>query len=254
MKKFLVIIQLVILCLFPIYSQKKGLISTGGSSMSVVLNSVSLAYCFGDVGGSYQKQFLNCINDWDISNTRYLVSLGLRQLFKKDLGYEINVLYGSFVGDDANSRNEMRDYSYKNKVVGFSLQAEYVILGGFDPYKLNLHTLYIYLGGGILNSDSKLWRKGLSISETPSDRPYDKVKLTDTTPIIPVGIGYQYHLTSNFSIGAELGWIYSFSDYLDGIITQYSKRKDTLANLNITFTYKFKDTLTLPCHCLSYEK
>ena len=68
----------------------------------------------------------------------------------------------------------------------------------------------------------------------------------------PIGIGYQYHLTSNFLIGAELGWIYSFSDYLDGVSTEYSKRNDTLANLSLTLTYKFKDTLTPPCNCLSY--
>ncbi|HOJ65427.1 MAG TPA: DUF6089 family protein [Paludibacteraceae bacterium] len=258
MKKVLIIILLfgVQISFFVVHAQKNGLIgkSVIPNSKSIFFAAAGPAYCFGDVGGSHYEQFLNGINDWDVLNTRYLFSVGYGQSFKHNLGYKLIFNYGNFIGNDKNSRNEARQYSFNSEVSSLSLQAEYTFLGGIHSNYYDYYSLYLFGGIGVMNSNAEVKKNGVAISQPPPDRIYDKIKLNETAAFIPFGIGYKYAITPKFSIGAELCWNYTFTDFIDGISTVTSKENDLLANLSITFSYKFFDSLTPACRCLPYNQ
>ncbi|MEI7503989.1 MAG: hypothetical protein WCJ61_11960, partial [Paludibacter sp.] len=62
----------------------------------------------------------------------------------------------------------------------------------------------------------------------------------DTAPVIPFGFGYQYQISNEFSLGAEVGWKYVISDFVDGLKppTGNSKSNDIIAGLSFTASYK----------------
>jgi len=258
MKKVLIIVLLFIVqtSILSLHAQKNGLIrkSSIPNSKSLFFAAAGPAYCFGDIGGSRYEQFLNGLNDWDVLNTRYLLSFGYSQTFKHNLGYKLNIGFGSFTGNDENSRNEARQYSFNSKVSSLSLQGEYTFLGGVHSNSYDYYSLYFFWGIGIMNSNAEVMKNGVAISQAPADRIYDQIKLNETAVFIPFGIGYKYSITPKFSIGAELGWNYAFTDFIDGISTVTSKENDLLANISITFSYKFFDNLTPPCRCLPYNQ
>jgi hypothetical protein len=102
MKKVLIIVLLFIVqtSILSLHAQKNGLIrkSSIPNSKSLFFAAAGPAYCFGDIGGSRYEQFLNGLNDWDVLNTRYLLSFGYSQTFKHNLGYKLNIDFGSFTG------------------------------------------------------------------------------------------------------------------------------------------------------------
>jgi hypothetical protein len=102
MKKVLIIVLLFIVqtSILSLHAQKNGLIGKSSipNSKSLFFAAAGPAYCFGDIGGSRYEQFLNGLNDWDVLNTRYLLSFGYSQTFKHNLGYKLNIGFGSFTG------------------------------------------------------------------------------------------------------------------------------------------------------------
>jgi hypothetical protein len=60
------------------------------------------------------------------------------------------------------------------------------------------------------------------------------------TAVIPGGIGATLIFTPNINFGLELGGRYTFTDYLDGYTSQFSKARDVYYLLNFSFTYKLK--------------
>jgi len=222
---------------------------------SIMLSAIGPAYCFGDVGGSPSEQILFGVNDWDISKTGYMASLSLRHVFPNNVGIKATAFYGNYTGSDENSRQSIdykRHYSFRTDILEFAVHGEYTIFGG--PYSRNSspHTLYVYAGAGIMYGRATLKYNGITIISHPKNRPDDIVKLVNIAPVIPLGLGYQYQFTRTFSLGAEFGWHYIFSDYLDGVHPKFSKNMDALAALSFTFTYKISTTFPSEdkCNCL----
>lgn len=63
------------------------------------------------------------------------------------------------------------------------------------------------------------------------DKPYSLV-----TVAIPVGIGARYKLNDNFNIGAEIGYRYAFSDYLDDVGPGMYAARDTQQGIATSIT------------------
>jgi hypothetical protein len=62
------------------------------------------------------------------------------------------------------------------------------------------------------------------------------------TAVIPAGIGTTLIYSPNINFGMELGGRYTFSDYIDGYTSQYSRANDVYYFLNFTLTYKLKSS------------
>ncbi len=63
------------------------------------------------------------------------------------------------------------------------------------------------------------------------------------TVAIPVGVGLNFILSPNILLGADIGHRFTFTDYLDGYTSQYSKYNDRYYFMNFVFTYKLKTSV-----------
>ena len=175
---------------------------------SVMLSGVGPAYLFGDVGGRIEDQIFLGSTDWDMTKTRFLYSIGFRQHFPNNFGLKGTLAYGQFAGTDEGTSNPTRGYSFTSDITEISLQSEYTLYGGPYARRRTPNLVYIFAGAGILSYQPILIRDG-------GPRPIDTVNGPGITPVMPFGIGYQYRFSTRFSLGAEFGWRYTFTDYLD---------------------------------------
>jgi len=220
---------------------------------SVVLTGIGPSYLFGDVGGNKDTKGIINKTDFIVAQTKYMFSLNYRYLFQNNVGFKINALFGKFEGTDEGSRNEGRGFDFSTNLSVFALHIEYNIIGGENADYWTPHKIYAFVGTGVMignvNFNSK---RPLRI--TDSHAPNAKftllpnggynAKMVTVSPSFPVGIGYEYELSSSFAIGAEFVIHSSFSDYIDGISTNRSKNNDYLMNLDLTLTYKLGTSTT----------
>lgn len=211
--------------------------STAAKTGDLVFTTVGPAFAFGDIGGSqYRKMFFGS-NDWVITDTKYLLSLGVRMVYDEEWGYKVTFHHGSFKGSDADSRNSARGYSFSSNYYAASFQGDYTIGKGKINY-LWSYSYYAFAGLGVMFADTHL--KG-------NLRPTDEHKPNVLAPIAPVGIGFQFR-HKKFIIGTELEYQYLFTDFLDGLTTPYSKNNDLIVGLKLTLGYRFKGSES--CNCV----
>ena len=197
-------------------------------------------------GASFINGDLNGALFFPSFSSNNMISLQMNHIFPGNFGYVLSYMYGNYVGSD--SLNSNRKYAYKSVVSEISIHAKYYILGG--PYSNDLtHSLYVYGGFGVVISDAK----STSIKDpinTLGSWTTDNVKYTliynekSTVPVFPVGIGYQYALTDNISIGAEIGGHFILGDYIEGlnpkppVIGGNNIANDNIIHVAITLAFK----------------
>jgi hypothetical protein len=118
-------------------------------------------------------------------------------------------------------------YFVKNKY-----ESSYLFLKGKGVQAI-LRSLdfYVFSGVGGVFYDVKANEKLLN---------YGDMKTGGISAVIPFGFGTTLIYTPNLNFGLELGGRYSFTDYLDGYTSQFSKANDVYYLLNLTITYKLK--------------
>jgi hypothetical protein len=215
---------------------------------SIVLTGVGPSYLFGDVGGNKDTKGLIKRTDFIVAQTKYMFSINYRYVFQNNVGFKASALFGKFEGTDVDSRNENRGFDFSTNLSVFAMHIEYNIIGGENADFWTPHKLYAFVGAGAMISNVDFNSKNpirttdshatSAVITTLSSGGYN-AKMLSVSPAFPVGAGYEYELSPTFSIGVEYVIHSSFSDYIDGISTSYSKNKDYLMNLDLTLTYKF---------------
>jgi hypothetical protein len=99
----------------------------------------------------------------------------------------------------------------------------------------NHYALYGFAGLGAVYSLSKVSTPEIY----PTDIYNDGGKFAFD---IPFGIGIKYILDSRYSFNAELGYRYSFNDYLEGASNVNSKHKDVFYFFDLNLSYRLKTT------------
>ena len=224
MKKILLTFLLVLLISSGMEAQRRnGLISRRGNSNGSITFSTGPAYCFGDPFGSpFEKSFINGTN-WE-------AALGFSQLFQKTYGYRATLHYGNYSGTDGNvPKPHTGYYSFRSNLFEFTARGEYAYFFGRKYAIATPNSVRGFFGFGVMDN----------IASFPAGTRVGKTSPTFAV-LIPYGVAYQYDIrNSNFSFGAELGWQYIFSDYVDGYSPNPNSRSnDVLANFKATFTYK----------------
>lgn len=117
-------------------------------------------------------------------------------------------------------------YFVKNKY-----ESSYLFLKGKGVQAL-LRSLdfYVFTGMGGITYNVKGNEKLISYG----------MKSSGVSAVIPFGLGATLIYTPNLNFGLELGGRYTFTDYLDGYTSQFSKARDVYYVLNLTITYKLK--------------
>ncbi len=204
--------------------RRNGLIGRRLESTGSLILSFGPTYCIGDqFGFPLNKSLSGGLHNIDFS-------LGFRHRFTGNYGYKATFAYNNFAGDD---KGNPREFSFTSNVFQLTIQGEYAKFFGKKYGRSTPHSLYALVGLGIMNSNANLVydpeRRG---------NAGDTTKETDTAPLIPLGLGYQYAIDQKMSLGAEGTIQYTFSDFADGFKTKNSKSNDIFVGLVFTFQYK----------------
>ncbi|HER08924.1 MAG TPA: hypothetical protein ENO20_08455 [Bacteroides sp.] len=163
-----------------------------------------------------------------------------------DLGY---LMYG---GKDKEGSTHNRVYSFTTHAFQHTLRAEYYVLGewrkltSFAVYNRqgllnNYSILYLYGFAGFGGVMTKAKVKDLNNGGAePLDNPgYDNN--LKYAAVFPVGIGIKFAIDPRWSLGAEIGYMFTTSDYLDGYSSQWSDYRDSYYLTSVKAIYHIRN-------------
>ncbi len=165
------------------------------------------------------------------------------------------ILIGRLAGRDLDQPNMLWDYR-RLKFTSTPF-VEAAILGEFYPLRERKFTCdgftkktltpYIFAGIGATYSNPTVYQEaGARSPVIPRDLQVDRDYLDKfgnrIAAVFPVGLGLKYNIARRYTIGAEAGYRFSSSDYLDGIsMAGNAGRKDGYFLANILGSYRFGD-------------
>jgi hypothetical protein len=207
---------------------------------------------FGDIGGFTPEDNILGIKDITFKQTRFNFSFDITYRLIQDANLRLNFAYGMLNATDDRGSNIARGFESTTTFFEPSVIGEYYFIknrseGSFlfskgrgGNLRTFFETLDFYLFAGV---------GGLSYNVKGNDRLLAHPGFTEGgfTAVIPAGIGINMVYSPELNFGVELGGRYSFSDYLEGYTSQYSKSNDVYYFLNVTATYKMRtSTLGVP--------
>jgi hypothetical protein len=194
--------------------------------------SVSLCtsniYC--DIGGSADANNLYGLKDIQVLHTRPSLGIGARYKLNQSMSLKLNLITGFVSGNDKNSRNETRNFSFTSLIFEPSVQYEFYIF----PEKKTISPAATFYRGGMINNFGKLYPYVFvgagGIYSNPklnrNDVPYIQNKFPKFGLSFPLGIGFKFSVTSKVSAGFEFGRRFTTTDYIEGYSSQFSKAND----------------------------
>ena len=214
---------------------------------------VGPTHMFGDIGGFTVSENILGLRDITLSQTRFNVSLGANYRVLQDVNARLNVAYAMFNNNDNRGSNVGRGLISTTNAVETSL------LGEFYFIKNRAENSYAFSrksgirnrprSSAIQNIITDFFTKidmyaftgvgGLAYSVKGNEALQERnLKDGGFTMVLPIGIGSKYVYSPDFNFGIEFTGRYSFSDYLDGYTSSFSKHNDIYYTLNATVTYK----------------
>ncbi len=193
----------------------------------------------GDLGGANQIG-TNGFKDLDWPATRPLGSFGYRYRTGKQHCVKGMLHIAYLNGSDANTEEFIRrnrNLNFRTPIVELNGQFEYMLtrqregaryrLRGVQGWRnINIES-YLFVGVGLFwfNPQGQymdgswvnlkpLSTEGQGLVETR--KPYHRLQ-----PVIPMGIGFKYAISREWSIGLEYGLRKTFTDYIDDVSTTY---------------------------------
>lgn len=193
----------------------------------------------GELGGA-DGVGTHYLRDYDFSSTRFCLDAGLRYKSGPYFGYKGMLAFAMLSGSDKLTNETIRhnrNLSFRSPVVELTGQVEfyfireksgsmYKISGLTSKKKKRNITAYIFTGfgafffmpqaqyNGTWYSLRKLHTEGQGLPGGP--RQYSNFNVC-----IPVGIGVRKMINKKWSVGAELAFRKTFTDYLDDVSGQY---------------------------------
>ncbi|NOQ24825.1 MAG: hypothetical protein GQ564_05630 [Bacteroidales bacterium] len=182
---------------------------------------IGISNYFGDIGGASEAD-ASGFSDLDVAYSRPLLAVGYHYKMKERIAVKGNLTFANMHGSDANSFNELRNYSFTTNIYQLSGHVEYHITkeaqmvsynrmsmrGKVNKFNTSIN-LYVFTGIG-----------GAYYKVTAQDNLINEPRFTDDkhlTFVIPVGIGLKYPLTSSTYIGLEIGGHVTTTDFIDGL-------------------------------------
>jgi hypothetical protein len=169
----------------------------------------------------------------------------LRYLLKPNSSIKAAFIYGySKTEDYTGSRNELRGFSSVTQLVEISGNYEYYFL----PEQRRLRSAAVFNRRGMINDYSSFGAyvfAGVGATLYWPNLKVDAERESDTykrnmgiTGAVPIGAGFKYIISDKWIFGYEIGYRQSFTDFMDGIKTHWSKRWDGYWISSINFSYR----------------
>lgn len=200
------------------------------------------SFSFPDIGGYSIGKNLLGFKDLSYRQTRFDINGNLKFRFSRTVNGRISLTYAMLHSTDSRGSNEGR------KMESTTNLFEPAILGEYYFVKNKYESSYLFLKGkgvqALLRSLDFYVFTGVGgvLYDVKGNEPLIKfgMKTGGLSAVIPFGLGTTLIYTPNLNFGLELGGRYSFTDYLDGLTSQFSKANDVYYLLNLTITYKLK--------------
>jgi hypothetical protein len=201
-------------------------------------------FFFGDIGGFSRSKNILGLRDMSFMQTRFDLNLSVRYRVVRDFNVRLSLTYGMFHASDIRGSNEYRDYEISTSFFEPAVIGEYYFIKnyaensylflkqkqGFMRDLFRSLDFYVFTGFG---------GNAFSVKGNEALQTYGMTK-NGFTAVIPAGVGTTLIYSPNINLGLEFGGRYTFSDFIDGYTSQYSRANDVYYFLNFTVTYKLK--------------
>ncbi len=155
-------------------------------------------------------------------NTREAFGYFAKKNISKYWAFRLNYNYARIVGADSNLKfNQIRNLSFTNNLNEFAGLFEF----NYKPYAVgslpNSSTFYVVFGLALTVHNPRASYQGITynLSELKTEgqsKSYSKIVVA-----LPMGIGYKWDITKTLILSAEMGFRWTFTDYLDDVSGKY---------------------------------
>ncbi|MDG1262830.1 MAG: DUF6089 family protein [Flavobacteriales bacterium] len=193
----------------------------------------------GDLGGK-DDIGTNDFQDLEISQTKLAAFVGYKWTMYKKLYLRLDFTYGQLSGNDNLTREQFRqnrNLNFRSKIYEFDAMVEWEIpinfkkghvynIRGAKPWKFKASSFYLFGGIGAFNYNPQTNLDGQWIDLRPlrtegQGLPDGPDEYGRWGICIPVGLAYSKRIGHQFSVGVELSYRYTFTDYIDDVSTEY---------------------------------
>ncbi|MCB0793405.1 MAG: hypothetical protein KDB88_01600 [Flavobacteriales bacterium] len=217
------------------YFRKSNYWKTHRNELSIGMGAANF---LGELGGRNQigSPFI-----WDLefSQTRPAVSLGYRYYFFEKQSVRFNLTYGVLAGNDNLTTEKFRrnrNLSFRSDVVEFAIVYElhtfreelghiYDLRGvkGQKAWRIGMYG-FIGIGGFYFDPRAKYnnaWVRLKPLTTEGQGLPGGPEQYSNFSFCIPMGLGLRKALNQRWSVGLELQYSLTFTDYIDDVSTIY---------------------------------
>lgn len=238
MKKLLAVTLFLVVAAIPLQAQRFRALMSLEARLGVGMSNF-----LGDLGGA-NRVGTHFFRDYEIVMTRPAAYIGMRYYIPDSrFGATFNLLYARVSGRDNLTKDpyrQNRNLNFRSPIVELSIQMEYYFRKRQQGARYNLREVvgakqvnmdwYIFAGFGGFWFNPKgqyngtwyalqpLGTEGQNL--VPTRRPYRR-----WSTCIPYGVGGKYGIDQNISVGFEIGFRYTFTDYIDDVSTSYVDNK-----------------------------
>jgi hypothetical protein len=177
----------------------------------------------GSIGGAGYIGDLNPNNPVKISG----VSAGIfgKRNFDGYFSAKLNIGVGNIAAYDSRSGSPQfrdRNLNFKDQLREVSLTGEFNFMNYIPDAGHNKYTPYIFTGIGISSYAPQAQDfHGNEVSLRHLRTEGQLKAYGNNTVVIPYGLGIKYNLSGKFTVMADMGYRYAFTDYLDDVSGVY---------------------------------
>lgn len=189
-------------------------------------SAIGASIFMGDLGGSSGG---NLLGDLDVSSIKYSIGTGLVYNLSPRFALRSDLLYTKLAADDAHSGDlgrKSRNLSFESNLLELSGTIKFTYLNIFRKMRYGGLSNYIFAGGSIFyfNPKAKLdgkWHELQPLGTEgqglkPNTQLYNKYSYA-----LVGGVGFRKGIARDISIGLELSFRKSFTDYIDDVSSSY---------------------------------
>lgn len=179
----------------------------------------------GSLGGAGYIGDLNINNPVKVSG----ISGGLfvKRNFDGYLSARLTFSYGKFGAADSTSSSQQfrdRNLSFTDGVKEISAIGEFNFLKYIPDAGPNKFTPFIYAGIGLTSYAPRTIYNGASVDLRELKTEGQPKPYGGHTAVIPYGVGIKYNIAGKFNLAADIGYRYTFTDYLDDVSSVYADK------------------------------
>jgi hypothetical protein len=178
-----------------------------------------------EIGGSFGGAgYVGDLNRNPVKPSGASAGIFVKRNFDGYLSAKINFTAGRFGAVDSLSNDAQfrdRNLSFTDNFKELSIIGEFNFMKYIPDAGPNKYTPYIYAGIGITGYTPRANYKGDQVSLREYRTEGQAKKYGDQTAVIPYGIGIKYNIGGKFNLAADVGYRFTFTDYLDDVSGNY---------------------------------